>query len=188
MSPRIICLKDRTNFRNPAEFWPPRLFAFELRRCGDAAMPGVERMRRRSRRSRWRQSSALTNAPESVSPETSLSAALCACNCATHSQSPFFFSASFTRHRENPLHSRHSRGARLHRKNATPICVLSFMYSAFPILRCLPARDGDHRVVGSTIDSCYFRTNSLPRGCERIVWVRRVAQPKAGKLLRLFAS
>src|SRR5207245_11781212 len=22
---------------NPAEFWPPRLFAFELRRCGDAA-------------------------------------------------------------------------------------------------------------------------------------------------------
>ena len=31
MSPKIICLKDRTNFPDPTELWPQRLFAFELR-------------------------------------------------------------------------------------------------------------------------------------------------------------
>jgi hypothetical protein len=36
MSPQIICLKGRKICGAPAEFWPPRLFAFELRRCGDA--------------------------------------------------------------------------------------------------------------------------------------------------------
>ena len=37
MSPKIICLKHRTNFPDPPEFWPQRLFAFELRGRGDAA-------------------------------------------------------------------------------------------------------------------------------------------------------
>ena len=69
-SGKIIPLKGRADFRNPAEFWPPRLFAFELRRCGDAAMPGVQRMRRRSRRSRWRQSSALTRCSKSSATST----------------------------------------------------------------------------------------------------------------------
>ena len=41
MSPQIICLKGRTNFRESAEFGPPRLFAFELRRWGDAARPSA---------------------------------------------------------------------------------------------------------------------------------------------------
>jgi hypothetical protein len=38
MSSQIIPLKGRTDSPwDPAEFRPPRLFAFELRRCGDAA-------------------------------------------------------------------------------------------------------------------------------------------------------
>ena len=37
MSPQIIPLKGRTDLRVQAEFWPPRLRAFELRRWGNAA-------------------------------------------------------------------------------------------------------------------------------------------------------
>src|SRR5258707_1008454 len=37
MSSQIIPLKDRADCGNPAEFWPQRLFAFELRRWADAA-------------------------------------------------------------------------------------------------------------------------------------------------------
>jgi hypothetical protein len=38
MSAQIIALKDRADFRNPAEFSPPRLFACELR-CRRHAAP-----------------------------------------------------------------------------------------------------------------------------------------------------
>jgi len=34
MSSQSIPLKARTDFQDPAEFWPQRLFAFELRRGG----------------------------------------------------------------------------------------------------------------------------------------------------------
>src|SRR5258708_11659027 len=37
MSSQMIPLKDRADCGNPAEFWPQRLFAFELRRWADAA-------------------------------------------------------------------------------------------------------------------------------------------------------
>jgi hypothetical protein len=38
MSSQNIPLKARTDFLDPAEFWPQRLFAYELRRGGDAAL------------------------------------------------------------------------------------------------------------------------------------------------------
>src|SRR5260370_16425556 len=37
MSSQIIPLKDRADCGNPPEFWPQRLFAFDLRRWADAA-------------------------------------------------------------------------------------------------------------------------------------------------------
>src|SRR6266446_4010480 len=37
MSSQIIPLKGRADSRNPAEFWPQRLFPLELRHRGDAA-------------------------------------------------------------------------------------------------------------------------------------------------------
>jgi hypothetical protein len=42
---KLSVLKGRTNFPDPAELWPQRLFAFELRRGGNAAgglMPGSQ--------------------------------------------------------------------------------------------------------------------------------------------------
>src|SRR6266480_4035106 len=47
MSPQIISLKVRTDFSDPTKFWPPRLFAFELRR--EERQPG--QLHRRERRS-----------------------------------------------------------------------------------------------------------------------------------------
>ena len=41
-SSQIIPLKDRSNSRHPAEFWPQRLFAFELRRWETQLGPGAK--------------------------------------------------------------------------------------------------------------------------------------------------
>src|SRR5262249_49849032 len=53
MSSQNIPLKARSDSRDPAEFWPQRLFAFEVRRWGDAVLvPGSQRA---FLRERWSQ-------------------------------------------------------------------------------------------------------------------------------------
>src|SRR6516225_6419097 len=53
MSSQNIPLKARSDPRDPAEFWPQRLFPFEVRRCGDAARAECQDLSGRFLRERW---------------------------------------------------------------------------------------------------------------------------------------